>query len=142
MKREIYNYTRVYLKRSLSTIEEFTVILKTIGKKAIAQGTIHKNPFSGYFPGKTIKKHHYLEAGKREHLMSTPVQKKFLRYARNLFVFSTFRAYHIQTCVIHGKNIFYRPGNDKLWVRFSRQKTKSECIIQILDLPQRIKNNV
>ena len=141
---------RADLKRSLSTVEGFTVMLKTIVKRAIAQGTIHKNPFSGYFPEKAIKKHRHLEADELKRLMSTPIQEKFLCYVRDLFVFSTFTGIsYIDLCNLREEH-FYRTEDGKLWERFNRQKTKrgvirqiciprkSECIIQVLDLPQQI----
>lgn len=129
---------RADLKRSLSTIEGFTVMLKTIVKRAIAQGTIHKNPFSGYFPEKAIKKHRHLEADELKRLMSIPIQEKFLCYVRDLFVFSSFTGISYIDLRNLREDHFYRTEDGKLWVRFNRQKTKSECIIQVLDLPQQI----
>lgn len=132
------SYMRADLKRSLSTIEGFTVMLKTIVKRAIAQGTIHKNPFSGYFPEKAIKKHRHLEADELKRLMSIPIQEKFLCYVRDLFVFSSFTGISYIDLRNLREDHFYRTEDGKLWVRFNRQKTKSECIIQVLDLPQQI----
>ncbi len=131
-------YMRVELKRSLSTIDGFTIMLKTIVRRAIAQGTILKNPFAGYSPEKAIKKRRHLEMDELKHLMSTPIQERFLCYVRDLFVFSTFTGIsYIDLCNLREEH-FYSTEDGKLWVRFNRQKTKSECIIQILDLPRQI----
>ncbi len=131
-------YMRVELKRSLSTIDGFTIMLKTIVRRAIAQGTILKNPFVGYSPEKAIKKRRHLEMDELKRLMSTPIQERFLCYVRDLFVFSTFTGIsYIDLCNLREEH-FYSTEDGKLWVRFNRQKTKSECIIQILDLPKQI----
>jgi tyrosine type site-specific recombinase len=132
------HYLRVDMKRSLSTVEGFIIMLKTIVKRAIAQGTLLKNPFTGYFPEKAMKKHRHLELDELKRLMETPIQEKFLCYVRDLFVFSTFTGIsYIDLCNLREEN-FYLTEDGKLWVRFNRQKTKSECIIQILDLPRLI----
>lgn len=132
------HYLRADMKRSLSTVESFTIMLKTIVKRAIAQGTVHKNPFAGYFPEKAMKKYRHLESDELKRLMETPIQEKFLCYVRDLFVFSTFTGIsYIDLCNLREGN-FYHTEDGKLWVRFNRQKTKSECIIQILDLPRLI----
>ena len=131
-------YMRVDLKRTLSSIESFTIMLKTIIKRAIAQGPIHKNPFSGYFPEKAVRKHRHLETEDLKRLMETSIQEKFLCYVRDLFVFSTFTGIsYIDLCNLREEH-FYRTEDGKLWVRFKRQKTGSECVIQILDLPRQI----
>lgn len=131
-------YLRVELQRSKYTVAGYTIMLKTIIKRAIAQGTLSKNPFAGYFPEKPIKKHRHLEMDELQRLMNTPIQEKFLCYVRDLFVFSTFTG----ISYIDMKNLkdehFYRTQDGKLWVRFHRQKTKGECIIQVLDLAQQI----
>lgn len=132
------HYLRANMKRSLSTVESFTIMLKTIVKRAIAQGTLLKNPFAGYFPEKAMKKYRHLESDELKRLMETPIQEKFLCYVRDLFVFSTFTGIsYIDLCNLREEN-FYHTEDGKLWVRFNRQKTKSECIIQILDLPRLI----
>ncbi|EOA49145.1 site-specific integrase [Bacteroides salyersiae] len=132
------HYLRADMKRSLSTVEGFTIMLKTIVKRAIAQGTLLKNPFAGYFPEKAMKKYRHLELDELKRLMETPIQEKFLCYVRDLFVFSTFTGIsYIDLCNLRKEN-FYHTEDGKLWVRFNRQKTKSECIIQVLDLPRRI----
>lgn len=132
------HYLRADMKRSLSTVESFTIMLKTIVKRAIAQGTVHKNPFAGYFPEKAMKKYRHLESDELKRLMETPIQEKFLCYVRDLFVFSTFTGIsYIDLCNLREEN-FYHTEDGKLWVRFNRQKTKSECIIQVLDLPRLI----
>ncbi len=131
-------YMRVELKRSLSTIDGFTIMLKTIVRRAIAQGSILKNPFAGYSPEKAVKKRRHLEMDELKRLMSTPIQERFLCYVRDLFVFSTFTGIsYIDLCNLREEH-FYYTEDGKLWVRFNRQKTKSECIIQILDLPRQI----
>lgn len=132
------HYLRVDMKRSLSTVEGFTIMLKTVVKRAIAQGTLLKNPFVGYIPEKAMKKHRYLDLDELKRLMGTPIQEKFLCYVRDLFVFSTFTGIsYIDLCNLREGN-FYHTEDGKLWVRFNRQKTKSECIIQVLDLPRQI----
>ena len=100
---------RVDLKRTLSSIESFTIMLKTIIKRAIAQGTIHKNPFSEYFPEKAVRKHRHLESEELKRLMETPIQEKFLCYVRDLFVFSTFTGIsYIDLCNLRKNILPYR----------------------------------
>ena len=132
------HYLRVNMKRSLSTIDGVTIMLKTIVKRAIAQGTLLKKPFASYFPEKAMKKHRHLELDELKRLMETPIQEKFFCYVRDLFVFNTFTGIsYINLCNLREEN-FYHTEDGKLWVRFNRQKTKSECIIQVVDLPRQI----
>ena len=79
-----------------------------------------------------------MELDELKRLMETPIQEKFLCYVRDPFVFSTFTGIsYIDLCNLREGN-FYHTEDGKLWVRFNRQKTKSECIIQVLDLPRLI----
>ena len=70
--------------------------------------------------------------------MNTPIREKFLCFVRDLFVFSTFTGIaYADMCNLDVSNLS-RDDQGNLWIKFKRQKTKSECSILLLDVPRNI----
>ena len=132
------NFLRTDMKYALSTIEGYIVMLKTMTRTALAQGTIRYNPFASFIPEKALRKHRHLTMDELQKLMDTPIHDKFLCRVRDLFIFSTFSGIsYIDMCNLSTENVS-KDSKGNLWLKFKRQKTKSECVIRLLDIPRRI----
>lgn len=132
------NYLRVEKGFSGMTIENHIIMLKTMTRTAMAQGTIQYNPFSSFSPEKALRKHRHLTTDELQRLMNTPIREKFLCFVRDLFVFSTFTGIaYADMCNLDVSNLS-RDDQGNLWIKFKRQKTKSECSILLLDVPRNI----
>ncbi len=132
------SYLRTERKFATVTIENHVIMLKTLARTAMAQGTIQCNPFASFFPEKAQRKHRHLTMDELQRIMSTPIEEDFTRYVRDLFIFSTMTgiAYADMCNLEYGNLSTDSDGN--LWIKFKRQKTKSECVIRVLDIPRRI----
>lgn len=123
------------------TIENHIIMLKTMTRTAMAQGTIQYNPFASFSPEKALRKHRHLTTDELQRLMNTPIREKFLCFVRDLFVFSSFTGIaYADMCNLDVSNLS-RDGQGNLWIKFKRQKTKSECSILLLDVPRNIMEN-
>ena len=132
------NFLRADMKYALSTVEGYIVMLKTMTRTALAQGTIPYNPFASFIPEKALRKHRHLTMDELQKLMDTHIQNKFLCRVRDLFIFSTFTGIsYIDMCNLSTENVS-KDNKGNLWIRLKRQKTKSECVIRLLDIPRRI----
>lgn len=132
------HYLRVEKEFSGMTIENHIIMLKTMTRTAMAQGTIQYNPFASFSPEKALRKHRHLTTDELQRLMNTPIREKFLCFVRDLFVFSTFTGIaYADMCNLDVSNLS-RDGQGNLWIKFKRQKTKSECSILLLDVPRKI----
>jgi integrase len=120
------------------TIVEHLFSLKKIVTRAINQGTLRGNPFLTFTVQQPSLKFRHLEAGDVEKLMALQITDERLCYVRDIFIFSTFTglAYadlrNLTQAHIHS-------GEDgNLWIRTKRQKTGTECIIPLMEIPQQI----
>lgn len=119
-------------------MEGYIIKLKTMTRTALAQGTIRYNPFASFIPEKALRKHRHLTMDELQKLMHTPVPNGFLCLVRDMFIFSTFTGIsYIDMCNLNTSNLS-KDGKGNLWIKFKRQKTKSECAIRLLDIPRRI----
>ena len=118
------HYLRVEKGFSGMTIENHIIMLKTMTRTAMAQGTIQYNPFASFSPEKALRKHRHLTTDELQRLMNTPIREKFLCFVRDLFVFSTFTGIaYADMCNLDVSNLS-RDGQGNLWIKFKRQKTK------------------
>ena len=132
------NFLRTDMGYSVATVEGYIIKLKTMTRTALAQGTIRYNPFASFIPEKALRRHRHLTMDELQKLMNTPIQDKFLCRMRDLFIFSTFTGIsYIDMCNMSMGNVS-KDTKGNLWLKFKRQKTKSECVIRLLDIPRRI----
>jgi integrase len=120
------------------TIAEHLISLKKIVVRAINQGTLRGYPFLAYNIRQPSLKFRHLEAGDVEKLMALPIANERLCYVRDIFIFSTFTGLaYADLCNLTQAHI--HSGEDgNLWIRIKRQKTGTECIIPLMEIPQQI----
>ena len=132
------SYLRVELGFAAHTISTYTIILRKMVRLAIGQGILRKNPFATFIPEQPPRKRRHMTQEELDKFMRTPIASKALCHTRDMFVFSTFTGLaYADLCNLSRQHI-YRERNDSMWIRIKRQKTGSECNIQLLDIPIQI----
>ena len=105
---------------------------------AISQGILHKNPFATYIPEQPPRKRKHLTQEELDKFMRTPIASKILCHIRDMFVFSTFTGLAYADLRNLSERHIYKERNGSMWIRIKRQKTGTECNIQLLDIPIQI----
>ncbi len=131
-------YLRVELGFAAHTISTYTIILRKMVRLAIGQGILRKNPFATFIPEQPPRKRRHMTQEELDKFMCTPIASKALCHTRDMFVFSTFTGLaYVDLCNLSLQHI-YKERNGSMWIRIKRQKTGSECNIQLLDIPIQI----
>jgi site-specific recombinase XerD len=132
------SYLRVELGFAAHTISTYTIILRKMVRLAIGQGILRKNPFATFIPEQPPRKRRHMTQEELDKFMCTPIASKALCHTRDMFVFSTFTGLaYADLCNLSRQHI-YKERNGNMWIRIKRQKTGSECNIQLLDIPIQI----
>lgn len=120
------------------TVSAYTIILRKIVRRAISQGTLHKNPFAAYIPEQPPRKRRHMTQEELEKFMTVSISSKRLCHTRDMFIFATFTGLsYADMCNLSEENI-HKERNGSLWVRINRQKTGIRCDIPLLDIPREI----
>jgi len=132
------SFLRIEQSFTAHTVSGYTIILRKIIRRAIAQGTLHKNPFAAYIPEQPPRKRRHMTQEELEKFMNIPVKSKHLCHTRDMFIFSTFTGLsYVDMCKLSEEHI-YKGRNGSLWIEIDRQKTGSRCNIPLLDIPCQI----
>lgn len=131
-------YLRTERNLAPGTIINLTVQLKTIVGEAIADGIITTYPFTGYEPAhpKTVQK--YLTTEELHRIMTTPLHRQTLYHTRDMFLFSCYTGISYRDMRLLTKDNLSLAEDGTWWIRSTRQKTKVEFEIPLLDLPLQI----
>jgi site-specific recombinase XerD len=131
-------FLRIEQNLAPATVSGYTIILRKMARRAIAQGTLRRDPFAGYVPRHTPCKCRHMTREELERFMNVLVADKRLCHTRDMFVFSTFSGLsYADMCKLSEGNI-HRDGGGRLWIVIERQKTGIRCDIPMLDIPRRI----
>ncbi|MFI3293843.1 MAG: site-specific integrase [Rikenellaceae bacterium] len=124
--------------QSVATANGHAISLKRVVKRAINQGTLRKDPFVGYkFEVVPPECRHQTEEELRK-LMTADIKSKALCFSRDMFIFSTFTGTSFSDIVkLTDKSIGVNSKGD-MYLKFNRQKTKTECYVPLLDIPLQI----
>lgn len=135
-KYDLYLRTERHL--APGTIINLTVQLKTIVGEAIADGIITNYPFTGYEPVRPKAVQKYLTAEELKKIMTTPLHRQTLYHVRDLFLFSCYTGIPYGDMRSLTKDNLSLAEDGTWWIKSSRQKTKVEFEIPLLDLPLQI----
>lgn len=120
------------------TISGYTIILRKIIRRAISQGTLHKNPFAAYIPEQPPRKRRHMTLEELEKFMAVSITSKRLCHTRDMFVFATFTGLsYADMCNLSEEHI-HQDRNGRFWIDINRQKTGIRCNIPLLDIPLQI----
>lgn len=119
------------------TVSSYTIILRKIVRRAISQGTLHKNPFATYIPEQPPRKRRHMTQQELDKFMNVSIASKRVCHTRDMFIFATFTGLsYADMCSLSEEHIHQENGS--LWIKIERQKTKSQCNIPLLDVPKQI----
>ncbi|WP_108821203.1 site-specific integrase [Dysgonomonas sp. Marseille-P4361] len=132
------SFLRIEQGFTAHTVSGYTIILRKMIRRAISQGTLHKNPFAAYIPEQPPRKRRHMTQDELEKFMNIPVVSKRLCHSRDMFIFATFTGLsYADMCNLSEENI-HKGKNGSFWIRINRQKTGVRCDIPLLDIPLQI----
>ena len=131
-------YLRTERNLAPRTIINLTVQLKTVVGEAIADGIITASPFLGYEPVRPKAVQKYLTAEELHRIMTTPLHKQTLYHTRDMFLFSCYTGIPYGDMRLLTKENLSLAEDGTWWIKSTRQKTKVEFEIPLLDLPLQI----
>lgn len=131
-------YLRVERKFSAHTISGHTINLKKMIRRAIRQGSLKVDPFYNYIPEQPKKKCRHLKLEELKRLMSVEIASPQVRHTRDMFVFSCFTGLAYSDLRNLSEKHLVKKPDGSTWIYINRQKTGSESVIKLLDIPNRI----
>jgi site-specific recombinase XerC len=84
------SYLRIEQGFTAHSVSSYTIILRKMIRRAISQGTLHKNPFAAYIPEQPPRKRRHMTQEELEKFMNVPVTSKRLCHTRDMFIFASF----------------------------------------------------
>lgn len=131
-------YLRIEQRFTAYTVSSYTISLRKIVRRAISQGTLHKNPFAAYIPEQPPRKRRHMTREELDKFMNVSIASKRVCHTRDMFIFATFTGLaYADMCNLSEEHI-YKEKNGSLWIKIKRQKTGSQCNIPLLDIPMQI----
>ncbi len=131
-------YLRSEQRLAPSTIVLLMSRLKTVIGKAVASGIVTADPFAEYEPQRPRRQQRYLTREELHRLMTTPLPSPSLRLVRDLFLFSSFTGLaYADLRRLSARHIEWAEDGS-LRIRIRRQKTDTESVVPLLELPRRI----
>lgn len=132
----------LYLKTeqlmATGSVLQHIVFLRKIVKRAMNKGIISRNPFFGYVPDQPISKHRWLSSEEIEKVMTTPIEKPSVDFVRDMFVFGVFTGLSYSDIKNLRKEQILTDNSGNQWISIKRQKTGSESVVPLLDIPKEI----
>ena len=106
---------------------------------AVDYEILRANPLEDMeYEKKPAPKHRHISRAELKAILETPMLDPLQELGRRAFLFSTFTGIaYADMCNLNISNLD-TDSQGNLWIRFKRQKTKSECNILLLDVPRGI----
>lgn len=132
------SFMRIEQGFTAHTVSAYTIILRKMVRRAISQGTLHKNPFAGYIPEQPPRKRRHMTQEELDKFINVSIASKRVCHTRDIFLFATFTGLsYADMCNLSQEHI-HKEQNGSLWIKIKRQKTGSQCNIPLLDVPLQI----
>lgn len=131
-------YLKTEQQMTTGSVMQHIVFLRKLIKRAMNKGIISRNPFFGYVPDQPVSKHKWLSGEEIEKIMTTPIDKPGVDFVRDMFIFGVFTG--LSYCDIKSlrKEQILTDNKGNQWISIKRQKTNTESIIPLLDIPKEI----
>ena len=112
--------------------------LRKLVKRAMNKGIIARNPFFGFIPDQPKGKHKWLSGEEVEKIMTTHIDKPGVAFVRDMFIFGVFTGLaYIDIKNLRKEQILSDSAGNQ-WISIKRQKTNTESIVPLLDIPKEI----
>ena len=122
----------------LKAVHEHLYRLKKMTRRAVGQGTLRCDPYRDLHPELPKRTSRHLKSEDLERLLAEPVADPELQRARDWFIFSTFTGLAYADLRRLSARHIERAEAGSLRIRIRRQKTDTESVVPLLELPRRI----
>ncbi len=142
LDREFYDAFDLFLRteRRLQqkSVHEHLYRLKKMTVRAVNQGTLRRDPYCNLHPKLPKRKSRHLKLDELKRLLAEQVAAPELQRVRDWFIFSTFTGLaYADLKQLSGKHIT-QDREGVRWIHIRRQKTGTESVVRLLDVPLRI----
>lgn len=142
LDREFYDAFDLFLRteRRLQqkSVHEHLYRLKKMTMRAVNQGTLRRDPYAVLHPELPKRKSRHLKLDELKRLLAEQVADPELQRVRDWFIFSTFTGLAYADLKQLSTNHIERTEDGIKWIRIKRQKTGTESVVRLLDVPMRI----
>ncbi len=122
----------------IKAVHEHLYRLKKMTRRAVGQGTLRCDPYRDLHPELPKRTSRHLKSEDLERLLAEQVADPELQRARDWFIFSTFTGLAYADLKRLSAEHLERAEDVSLRIRIRRQKTGTESVVPLLELPRRI----
>ena len=131
-------YLKTEQRMATGSVLQHIVFLRKLVKRAMNKGVITRNLFFGYVPDQPKGKHKWLSGEEIERIMSVRIDKSGVAFVRDMFIFGVFTGLaYIDIKNLRKEQILSDNAGNQ-WISIKRQKTNTESIVPLLDIPKEI----
>lgn len=142
LDREFYNAFDLFLRTDCrlqqKSVHEHLYRLKKMTMRAVNQGTLRRDPYATLHPELPKRKSRHLKLDELKRLLAEQVADPELRRARDWFILSTFTGLAYADLKRLSTDHIEWTKDGLQWIRIRRQKTGTESVVRLLDIPIRI----
>lgn len=120
------------------SVHEHLYRLKKMTVRAVNQGTLRRDPYCNLHPELPKRKSRHLKLDDLKHLLAEQVADPELQRVRDWFIFSTFTGLAYADLKQLSAKHLSQDEDGVWWIHIRRQKTDTESVIRLLDVPMRI----
>jgi integrase len=136
--KDFHFYLSTVLRLKTISLNDYLILLRKMGRLAVKQRTLKRDPFAGYRLEIPPVNHRYLTGEQLEKIMNADLRTYRLCHTRDLFVFAVFTGLgRAELAELTTDHIITEKDGSK-WIYINRLKTKAECRIKLLDIPLQI----
>ena len=142
LDREFYDAFDLFLRTECrlqqKSVHEHLYRLKKMTVRAVNQGTLRRDPYGTLHPELPKRKSRHLKLDELKHLLAEQVADPELQRVRDWFIFSTFTGLAYADLKQLSEKHITQDKDGVRWIHIRRQKTGTESVVRLLDVPLRI----
>jgi len=142
LDQEFYDAFDLFLRtdRHLQqkSVHEHLYRLKKMTVRAVNQGTLRRDPYCNLHPELPKRKSRHLKLDDLKRLLAEQVSDPALQRVRDWFIFSTFTGLAYADLKQLSTKHLSQDEEGVWWIHIRRQKTDTESVIRLLDIPMQI----
>lgn len=136
--KDFHFYLSTVLRLKTISLNDYLILLRKMGRLAVKQRTLKRDPFAGYRLEIPPINHRYLTGEQLDKIMNADLRTYRLCHTRDLYIFAVFTGLgRAELAHLTTEHVVTEKDGSK-WLYINRQKTKAECRIKLLDIPLRI----
>ncbi len=131
-------FLRTNCRLQQKSVHEHLYRLKKMTVRAVNQGTLRRDPYATLHPELPKRRSRHLKLDELKRLLAEQVADPELRRARDWFIFSTFTGLAYADLKQLSERHITQDTEGVRWIHIRRQKTGTESVVRLLDIPLRI----